>query len=128
MSLKQRVANAPLKIISLMLAYSFWTLLNQMHPTLLTVTVPLCFYGEQKATTKISAPETLKLTLSGKRTDLANLDLTTLAAHVDATTLVAGPNNLTLTREHLFVPPSCNLVHYKPSNIVISVHEETITT
>lgn len=128
MFLKQLSANAPLKIISFILAYSFWSLLNQMHPTLLTVTVPLCFYGEQKATTKITAPETVKITLSGKRDDLANLDLTSLAAHVDATTLASGPNNLVLTREHLFVPPSCNLVHYKPSNILISVHEETSTT
>jgi hypothetical protein len=111
-----------------MLAYSFWALLNQMHPTLLNVTVPLCFYGEQKKGTSLMAPETLKITLSGKRNDLAHLDLSTLAAHVDASSLVSGPNNLVLTREHLFVPPSCNLVHYKPSNILISIHEETITT
>jgi len=110
-----------------MLAYSFWSLFNQMHPTMLTVTVPLCFYGEQKKNTKITAPETVKITLSGKRNDLANLDLTTLAAHVDTTALSSGPHNLTLTREHLFVPPSCNLVHYKPSNILISIQEETIT-
>ena len=128
MFLKRLSANAPLKIISFMLAYSFWALLNQMHPTLLNVTVPLCFYGEQKKGTSLTAPETLKITLSGKRSDLANLDLTTLAAHVNTATLVAGANNLVLTREHLFVPPSCNLVHYKPSNILISVHEETITT
>jgi hypothetical protein len=128
MFLKRLSANAPLKIISFMLAYSFWALLNQMHPTMLNVTVPLCFYGEQKKGTVITAPETLKVTLSGKRNDLTNLDLTALAAHVDATTLASGPNKLILTREHLFVPPSCNLVHYKPSNILISIHEETITT
>ena len=128
MSLRHLSANAPLKIISFMLAYSFWALLNQMHPTLLSVTVPLCFYGTQKTHSTITAPETLNVTLSGKRSDLANLDLATLAAHVDAATLVPGPNTLNLTREHLFVPPTCNLVHYKPSNIVISVHEEIITT
>lgn len=126
MFLKHLSANAPLKIISLILAFGFWSLLNQMHPTLLTVTVPLCFYGEQK-TVSITAPETIKVTLSAKRADLANLDLTTLAAHVDAPTLKPGPNNLILTSEHLFVPPSCNLVHYKPSNILVLVQEETKT-
>lgn len=98
-----------------------------MHPTLLTVTVPLCFYGEQKKGT-ITAPETVKITLSGKRIDLAHLDLATLAAHIDTSTITLGLNNFVLTREHLFVPPSCNLVHYKPSNILISVHEEMKTT
>lgn len=127
MSLKQLSANAPLKIISIILAYGFWSLFNHMHPTLLTVTVPLCFYNEAKART-INAPETLSITLSGRRNDLARLDVASLAAHIDATTLVPGPNALALTREHLFVPSSCNLVHYKPSNILISVQEEIINT
>jgi len=124
MFLKKLSTNAPLKILSVVIAYSFWTLLNQMHPTVLTVSVPLCFYNEQKSHDSIVAPETLKITLSGRRSDLACIDLSTLAAHVDSATLKAGPNALDLTHEHLFVPPSCKLVHYTPSNILISVHEK----
>jgi hypothetical protein len=124
MSLKQLNANAPLKIISLVLSLGFWSLFNQMHPTLLTTTIPLCFYNTEKEHATVLAPETITITLAGKRSDLACLDLTTLAAHINAETLSSGPQALNLKREHLFVPPSCNLVHYKPSNILVSVQKE----
>lgn len=125
MSLKHLSANAPLKIISLVIAYGLWSLLNQMHATLLTTTVPLCFYNIPTHKT-INAPEAVTITLSGKRNELARIDLSTLAAHINAKDLIPGPHNLSLTREHFFVPTSCNLVHYKPSNIMISVQEEKI--
>lgn len=127
---KQRVhinANFPIKIISLALGYSLWALFNQMHPSTITLSVPLCFYGTTKANSTLAAPETINVTLAGKRSDLARLDLETLAAHIDATTLALGPNPITLTHAHLFLPASCNLVHCTPSNILVSLKEVAAT-
>jgi hypothetical protein len=123
---KQRVhinANVPIKIISLALGYGLWALFNQMHPSTVTLSIPLCFYGETTAKRTLAAPETITVTLAGKRSDLARLDLETLAAHIDAATLVPGPNPITLTQAHLFLPATCNLVHCTPSNILVSLKE-----
>lgn len=127
---KQRVltsANFPIKIASLALGYGLWALFNQMHPSTITLAVPLCFYGNTIAHGTLIAPETIKITLAGKRSDLARLDLEALAAHIDAATLVPGPNPITLTQTHLFLPTTCNMIHCMPSNILVSLKEVATT-
>lgn len=119
-------ANFLIKIASLLLGFGFWSLFNQMHPSHITTSVPLCFYGP-KTTDVMCAPETVCITIAGKRNDLARLDLSTLAAHIDTATLNPGPNAITLTQAHLFLPTSCNLLHCTPSNIFVSLKEVTPT-
>lgn len=114
------LANTPLKIISCILGYSFWCILNCSHSNTVWMDVPLCFYGAD-AQKKINAPEKISVALTAKRTDLHAIDRSSLAVHVDAAALHTGPNGITLDNKSLFLPDSIKLVHYTPANIVVHV-------
>lgn len=55
--------------------------------------------------------------ISGNRTALTSLDTDSLAAHIDARTLGKKPSVLKLSRRHLFLPPSVELVSYTPVTV-----------
>src|SRR5580693_2934536 len=111
--------NAPLKIISLVLGYSFWHIatINQIITT--TVTIPLCFNLAENYT--INAPEKINITLKGKRSDLYTIDISSLAAHIDATKLSLGKHGILINEHNLFLPQTISVVCYKPSNIIITI-------
>lgn len=115
--------NAPLKVISLILGYTFWYIFGHSHVTTAWVTVPLYFYNVPPATT-IKAPETLFIKIAGKRSELRALDFEHLAIHIDAQTLQEGPNRLAISDARLFLPDTIKLIHYSPSNPTAEVTTE----
>lgn len=112
--------NVPLKVISLMLGYTFWYIFGNSHTSTVWITVPLCFYNVPTAQT-IRAPETISIKVAGKRSDLRSLDPEQLAIHINAEKLQHGRNILALTDDALFLPNFIKLVHYTPSNPMVEI-------
>lgn len=120
--------NAPLKAVSCILGCALWSLLGQMYTVHRSFTVPLCFYALKDDMT-LTAPETIKIIVAGKRTTLSYLKLENIVAHVDARSFEEGKNRVSLTEEELFLPSSIKLVDYCPSNIVVTaVKQEPLLT
>ncbi len=117
---KKTSRTVPLKIISLILGYTFWHILSSSHASTAWINVPLCFYNvpEEKS---IKAPEGLSVKISGKRDELRMLDLQELAIHINASQLHDGKNLLAITPETIFLPERIKLVHYSPSNPTVEL-------
>ena len=113
--------NVSLKIISLILGYSFWHAMSYNHNVNLWLAVPLCFHDVPE-NLEMQSPETIKINITGKRTDIYALDQKNLAVHIDGHYLQPGKNHLTITGETLFLPNTIKVIHYKPSNVTIDVH------
>lgn len=112
--------NAPLKVISLMLGYTFWHIFGNSHTSTAWITIPLCFYNVPEAQT-VRAPETISIKVAGKRSELRALDPTQLAIHINAERLQLGRNLITITDDALFLPHSIKLVQYNPSNPTVEI-------
>lgn len=117
---KRTSRNIPLKVISLLLGYTFWYIFGNSHTTSAWITIPLCFYNIPELTT-VRAPETVSVKIAGKRSYLRTLDTKELAIHVNAAQLHNGKNLLAITPETIFLPESIKLVHYFPSNPTVEL-------
>ncbi len=115
--------NAVIKLLSLIIGYGIWSCLAQHQTVDLWLTVPLCFYGTEK---QIKAPDAIAVQIAGRRNHLALIDLESLAAHINADSLHAGPNAIILKNSHLFLPPTINVLNWCPSNVTITVREDPI--
>lgn len=113
--------NIPLKIVSLVGGYLLWVMISGSHVVNVTHHVPVGLYNTTSEQ-QIEAPETIVVTLQAPRHALYNLDVEELALHVDASRLQKGENHLHVDRSTLFLPEGINVVHYSPSNAVITVH------
>lgn len=100
-----------LKIISLLLGYTFWYIFGHSHTSTAWIMVPLYFYNIPKQTT-INGPERVWLQIKGKRADLRLLDIEHLAIHINAEALSKGKHSLTFDEQSIFLPESIKLVHY----------------
>lgn len=109
----------PLVIISLILGYSFWYIASYDQTVMLQLNVPLCFAGATDYT--LHAPEKINITIKGKRADIYALDPQSLAAHININKLLPGKHGILLTEQHLFLPKNITLVHYKPSNLSVTI-------
>jgi hypothetical protein len=123
---KQIWRNTSLKVISLLLGYTFWYIFGNSHSTTVWITVPLCFYNIPIATT-IKGPDTISVKLCGKRSELCALESDQLAVHIDAQQFVQGKNRISLSEQSIFLPASIKLVHYNPSHPTIEVVPADIT-
>ncbi len=97
------------KIMALCFGTLMWYILSQQTIDTMNVEVPVCFYGGD-GTNVIEAPETVTITISGRRGDLAQLDCKELAAHIDVGTLVARQTKITIQPHHLFLPATVKVV------------------
>lgn len=113
------LTNAPILIISLILGYSFWYIASYDQTVMLQLNVPLCFSGSIDYT--FDAPEKIDITLKGKRADIYALDKNALAAHININKLLPGKHGILLTEQHFFLPKNVMLVHYKPSNLMVTI-------
>lgn len=113
-----------LKSSALFISFFLWSQLTRLHNHSITVTVPVCFYGEQEPTMTCSAPETITVTLQGKKKDIAPLDSALLAVHIDSTALHPGTNGILLSNKNLFLPETIAVVHYNPLPLVIIKSEK----
>lgn len=112
--------NIPLKVISLLLGFTFWYIFSHSHTTTAWITIPLCFYNIPKHAS-IKAPESVSVKVAGTRAYLRSLDITELAIHVDSEKLHTGKNVLSITPERIFLPESIKLVDYCPSNPTVEL-------
>ena len=117
---KINLHNTPLKIIALLLGYSFWYIFGSSHTTAVQLTVPLCFYNVP-TNNNVNAPESVSIKIAGKRSDIRALDIEQIAVHIDAEQLHEGKNLLTVTQETLLLPESIKLIHYSPSNPTVEL-------
>lgn len=108
-----------LKLMSLVIATNLWFIFSQMHYDTITLNVPLCFY-EVDQNISIEAPETVRVTLSGKRSDLANLDFNHLAIH-KRINFAPHASPVIIQSNDLFLPESIKLVQYMPSPLCVRV-------
>ena len=113
-------SNALLKIICLVLGYSFWYIASFNQIVTIQVNVPLCFTAETD-NLFINAPETIDVTLTGKRSDMYALEKEALAAHININNLLPGKHGIIITEQHLFLPKTITLVNYKPSNLSLTI-------
>jgi hypothetical protein len=118
------LTNAPLIIISLFLGYSFWYIATYDQTVILQFSVPLCFAGSINNYT-LQAPEKIDITLKGKRADIYALEKESLAAHINTSKLLPGKHGIIITDQHLFLPKSVTLVQYKPTNLTITISENS---
>ena len=116
------LSNTVLKIICLLLSYSFWYIASIQQTISLTFSIPLCFTTAHQH--DIIAPEKIDVTLRAQRVHFYSLDPTTLIAHLDIAHLEKGKHILTVQEKNLFLPNSISIAHYKPSRITITITEK----
>ncbi len=119
-------SNIILKISSLIIGFLLWHLLSQSQYYTMQLDIPLSFYSVDKQYS-IEAPETINITLSGKRSHLSVIDMNNLAIHIDGQQLHLEQNMIAIDTQHLFLPKTIKLLHYSPSTIVITVNEKKDT-
>lgn len=106
------------KISAVFIAFFCWSQLTVLHQHTMSFNVPLCFFNQEQLA--LEAPETVAVTLRGKKADLARLDHSALALHIDAAQLKMGNNGIMVTNKDLFLPESVAVVHYYPLPLVIT--------
>jgi hypothetical protein len=112
--------NALLKVSSLIIGYALWFPLSESCTIQVTHRVPVCMYNVPSTLT-LQAPETVQITLCGKRKDIKALALKDLAVHINGTQLRAGPNPVDVSPTTLFLPDQVKLVSYTPAPSIIQV-------
>lgn len=105
------------KISAVVIAFFFWSELTVLHQQTTTINAPLCFFNQEQIS--LDAPETVTITLRGKKADLAQLHYSDLAVHIDAAKLQKGKNGIVITNKDIFLPESISVVHYYPLPLVI---------
>ena len=112
--------NLILKLCALIFGVSFWIMFGSLFNKSYDFTVPISFYGNSH--TKVTqAPESITIRVTGNRVDIQNLDLTALALHINLDELEAGDQVIDVTQEKLFLPNNIKLVHWFPSNPIITI-------
>ena len=115
--------NHSLKIIACIIGFTLWSLMSDLHYITKTFVVPVHFYNSENSIIQ-EAPENVTVRLQGKKSDFRYLNFTTLAAHIDAKTLLQQTNLIHLTAEQLFLPQTIKLVSYKPLCLTIKIAQE----
>jgi len=116
--------NIVLKIISCILGCVTWYIVAGSCTHTLQVTVPLTFYNIPEQWT-ISAPETIIITLLGKRNIIRSIDTAILAAHINGSILHEGTQSAILTSQQLFLPSSIKLIDWNPMPLLITITQKT---
>jgi hypothetical protein len=86
-------------------------------------TIPCCVYYQdsEKHAHLDEAPEMIQVQLRGTRRALRTLDTESLAAHIDGILLEKGKQQLLITEENLFLPPTIKLINWSPSNSYLKI-------
>ncbi len=119
---KNLKSNLTLKISSSIFGFLMWCMLGHHHTITRVLLVPVCFYNINNKYT-ITAPETISITLAGKRTDIYWFDTSLVCIHIDAQPLKKGHTMIPITADKLFLPETLKLVDYSPSALAVTVEE-----
>lgn len=117
------LSNAPLKVASCIIGYTFWFIFGHSQTIKTELSVPLCFYGTDQ-TMQIQAPESIRIELLGKRAVMQTVDLSNIAIHIDARDLAEGSQPIEITQEKMFLPESIKLIHYSPAQIMVTANKQ----
>ncbi|MGZ6254751.1 MAG: hypothetical protein ACXWL5_02095 [Candidatus Chromulinivorax sp.] len=109
-----------IKINACLIGYGLWILLSQHQTVTMTCNIPICFFKLQ-ANTKIVAPDTVQIIVSGTKNILQKFDIYNNALHLDASELSQGENRILLQKENLFLPDEINLINLIPSSLSIEL-------
>jgi len=90
------------------------------QPTTMHVQTPVCFYNTPENYT-LQAPEYIDLWIQSSRKTLHSIDARNTTAHIDLHDFAEGAYTIHLHKKNLFLPPSVNLVHLKPSEFTITL-------
>lgn len=114
-----------LKAMAVIIGFMFWNVISESFTASRWLTVPVCFYN--KSNQKIEAPETVMIELHAKRTHLRALDPSTIAAHIDVSTLIPGPQRLAISRDILLLPSTIAVHETIPHTLFITITVPTDT-
>ena len=110
-----------IKIVSLIFGYLIWAFIAQYQTITINQPVPICFYQTQDNIT-ILGPDSVNISLSGKRKHLYLFETENSAIHIDASQFnKPGKHLINLSKESLFLPDNIFLEELKPSTIVIEI-------
>ena len=110
--------NTTLKISSLVIAFTGWSILHENSRVTLTTSAPVSLYHIPEGVT-FKAPEKIQITLSGTPALIRQLDLNDLTLHLDGASLHEGLNHIPFSEAQLLLPPHVNLVHYSTVSIFV---------
>lgn len=120
------LTNINLKILSLIFGYLTWSVIGHSHADNAWITVPVCFSGCETPLL-VTAPETVRIHLAGKRCTLQDLDTNTAAVHIDTRDLREGEQNIELSDNFVLLPDSVHVIGWAPTHIQIVVKKEQTT-
>ncbi len=116
---KPLINKLALKFTAGIFGYGLWIALAYPQTKQLNMQIPL-YFNELSGPLKLSAPDTLSITVSGKRSDLQKMDLQSLGAFLNLDHLTeSGSHQIHLSPKQIFLPNNIKLLDYFP--VVINV-------
>ena len=109
-----------IKIISCIIGYCIWAFISQYQSITIPQYIPICFYQTTDDLT-IHGPDSINISLSGKRKHLYLFEEQNSAVHIDASQYKQGKYLIKLSRESLFLPDNIFLEELKPSKIIVEI-------
>ena len=114
--------NIALKIVSIVLGYALWNIVSQQQTIVISREALLYFYNIPQSY-HVNAPETVTISLEGKKKYLKLLSSEQLAIHINGQELHIGEQPLIMNEKKLFLPEIIKLVNYSPTVISIDTQE-----
>jgi hypothetical protein len=110
-----------LVLSSCLLGWLLWSIIGESYYARLKIKVPFYFYNASPEQIQaLKHPETISLELEGKRRELRSVNREELAVHVNYQTLTPPLTPIIPTASMLFLPPSINVISYRPENLAIT--------
>ena len=121
------LSNRLLPINACIGGYIIWLLIGMQQPTTMHVQSPVCFYNTPEKHT-LQAPEYIDIWIQSSRKTLHSIDARNTTAHIDLHAFTQGEHTIALRKKNLFLPPSVNLLHLKPSEFTITLTPTPVET
>lgn len=110
--------NLTIKVVSIIVGYCLWSFLSDSYIVNQWKTIPICFYNISDNNHIQLSQDSMKIKLSGKRSDLALCN--NLAFHIDAHSLSKGQQFLTPNETSLFLPNNVKLLYSHPLKVSVN--------
>lgn len=112
--------NVQIKLFSIFFGYVCWSIVNQSHTDDMWIDVPVCF-DQAIENLHIQSPETVKINLSGRRSDLRAIDINSSAVHIDTRDLKDGKNIIALSERKVLLPETIQVIGWIPTHLKIEM-------
>lgn len=109
-----------LMVASLILGFTVWSILNSYQIATIQLDAPICFYNTHE-NINITAPESIKVLLNGKRSYFFNDGIRDIGIFLNAQNLSRGTHMIRVESEMLNVGPGITIVDYHPHTLKITV-------